>query len=69
MAREAPVKNRTAAKNGAKTLALVILKLHNVEQLGQIKRQVKTWSKHEAAERAGWSSPGVKTVEDRISIV
>ncbi len=40
MAREALVKNRTAAKNRAKTLALVILKRHNAEQLRQIERQM-----------------------------
>ena len=40
MAREALVKNRTAAKNRAKTLALAILKRHNGEQLRQIERQI-----------------------------
>jgi transposase len=40
MAREALVKNRTAAKNRAKTLSLPILKRHNAEQLRQIERQV-----------------------------
>jgi transposase len=40
MAREALVKNRTAAKNRAKTLSLPILKRHNTEQLRQIERQV-----------------------------
>lgn len=40
MAREALVKNRTAAKNRAKTLTLAILKRHNAEQLRQIERQM-----------------------------
>jgi transposase len=40
MAREALVKNRTAAKNRAKTLTLAILKRHNAEQLRQIERQI-----------------------------
>ncbi|MBN9222924.1 MAG: transposase [Mesorhizobium sp.] len=40
MAREALVKNRTAAKNRAKTLTLDILRRHNGEQLRQIERQI-----------------------------
>jgi transposase len=40
MAREALVKNRTAAKNRAKNLTLAILKRHNAEQLRQIERQI-----------------------------
>lgn len=40
MAREALVKNRTAAKNRAKNLALTILKRQNAEQLRQIERQI-----------------------------
>lgn len=40
MAREALVKNRTAAKNRAKNLTLAILKRHNDEQLRQIERQI-----------------------------
>ncbi|MGP2490856.1 IS110 family transposase [Mesorhizobium sp. PUT5] len=40
MAREALVKNRTAAKNRAKNLTLPILKRHNGEQLRQIERQL-----------------------------
>ena len=40
MAREALVKNRTAAKNRAKPLNLAILKRHSAEQLRQIKRQM-----------------------------
>ena len=40
MAREALVKNRTAAKNRAKNLTLTILKRHNAEQLRQIERQI-----------------------------
>jgi transposase len=40
MAREALVKNRTAAKNRAKTLSVAILKRHNGEQLRQIERQM-----------------------------
>lgn len=40
MAREALVKNRTAAKNRAKNLSLSILKRHNTEQLRQIERQM-----------------------------
>ncbi|TJW58425.1 MAG: ornithine aminotransferase, partial [Mesorhizobium sp.] len=27
------------------------------------------WSERQAAERAAWSSPGVRTVDDRISII
>lgn len=41
MAREALVKNRTAAKNRAKNLTLAILKRHNAEQLRQIERQME----------------------------
>jgi len=40
MAREALVKNRTAAKNRAKTLTLAILKRHNAGQLRQIECQM-----------------------------
>ncbi len=40
MAREALVKNRTAAKNRSKNLTLAILKRHNAEQLRQIERQI-----------------------------
>jgi transposase len=40
MAREALVKNRTAAKNRAKTITLPILKRHNGEQFRQIERQI-----------------------------
>ncbi|WP_201285390.1 IS110 family transposase [Chelativorans xinjiangense] len=40
MARQALVKNRTAAKNRAKNLTLPILKRHNAEQLRQIERQM-----------------------------
>jgi transposase len=40
MAREALVKNRTAARNRAKNLTLALLKRHNAEQLRQIQRQM-----------------------------
>lgn len=40
MAREALVKNRSAAKNRAKNLTLPILRRHNAEQLRQIERQI-----------------------------
>jgi transposase len=40
MAREALVKNRTAAKNRAKTLTLAILRRHNAAQLRQIENQI-----------------------------
>ena len=40
MAREALVKNRTAAKNRAKTITLALLKRHNAEQFRQIERQM-----------------------------
>ncbi|RFC64683.1 MULTISPECIES: IS110 family transposase [Mesorhizobium] len=40
MAREALVKNRTAARNRAKNLTLAILKRHNGEQLRRIERQI-----------------------------
>jgi len=40
MAREALVKNRTAAKNRSKTLSLPILRRHNTQQLRQIERQM-----------------------------
>jgi transposase len=40
IAREALVKNRTAAKNGAKTLTLTILRRHHAEQLRQIECQI-----------------------------
>jgi transposase len=40
MAREALVKNRTAARNRAKNLTLAVLKRHNAEQLRQIERQM-----------------------------
>ncbi|MGE6781489.1 IS110 family transposase [Ensifer adhaerens] len=39
-AREALVKNRTAARNRAKNLTLPVLKRHNAEQLRQIERQM-----------------------------
>ncbi|WP_162305626.1 hypothetical protein [Sinorhizobium medicae] len=38
MAREALVKNSTAARNRAKILTLALLKRHNTEQLRQIER-------------------------------
>jgi transposase len=41
MAREALVKDRTAAKNRAKTIALPLLKRHSAERLKQIERQLK----------------------------
>lgn len=31
--------------------------------------KVRAWSERQAAERAAWSSPGVRTVDDRISII
>jgi osmotically-inducible protein OsmY len=31
--------------------------------------KVKAWSERNAAERAAWSSPGVRQVEDRISVI
>ena len=31
--------------------------------------KVRAWSERQAAERAAWSSPGVRAVEDRISIM
>ncbi len=40
IAREALVKNRTAARNRAKNLTLPVLKRHNTEQLRQIERQM-----------------------------
>ncbi len=40
MAREALVKNRTAARNRAKTLTLALLRRHNAEQIRQIERQI-----------------------------
>ncbi len=40
MAREALVKNRTAARNRAKTLTLSLLRRHNAEQIRQIERQI-----------------------------
>ncbi|CDZ68137.1 Ysj [Neorhizobium galegae bv. orientalis] len=40
MAREALVKNRTAARNRAKSLTLAVLNPHNAEQLRQIERQM-----------------------------
>lgn len=41
MARQALVKDRTAAKNRAKTLSLPLLKRHNGERLKQIDRQMR----------------------------
>jgi transposase len=49
MAREALVKNRTAAKNRQKNLTLAILKRHNGEQLRQIERQIAAIEKEVAA--------------------
>jgi transposase len=40
MAREALVKNRTAARNRAKNLTLAVLKRHNTEQFRQVERQM-----------------------------
>jgi len=41
MARQALVKDRTAAKNRAKTIVLALLKRHNGQRLRQIERQIK----------------------------
>jgi transposase len=42
LAREALVKDRTAAKNRGKVLAAPVLKRHNAQRLEQIKRQITT---------------------------
>lgn len=42
LAREALVKDRTAAKNRAKALTLALLKRHNGQRLEQIERQMET---------------------------
>jgi hypothetical protein len=42
LAREALVKDRTAAKNRAKALTLALLKRHNAQRLEQIQRQIET---------------------------
>jgi transposase len=42
LAREALVKDRTAAKNRAKALTLALLKRHNAQRLEQIERQIET---------------------------
>ena len=41
IAREALVKDRTAAKNRAKTLTLSLLRKHNAQRLDQIERQIQ----------------------------
>ena len=50
IAREALVKDRTAAKNRAKALTLPVLKRHNAERLKQIERQIG------AIEAVSWSA-------------
>jgi transposase len=42
LAREALVKDRTAAKNRAKALTLALLKRHNAQRIEQIERQIET---------------------------
>jgi transposase len=42
LAREALVKDRTAAKNRAKALTLALLKRHNAQRLEKIERQIET---------------------------
>jgi transposase len=53
MAREALVKDRTAAKNRAKTVTLALLKKHNAERLFQIERHMEAIEKEIMARIAG----------------
>ena len=34
-----------------------------------LKGSVKAWSERNAAVRAAWSAPGVKSVEDRLTVI
>lgn len=43
----------------------------NADHSGKVKLEgrVNTWSERNAVERAAWSTPGVKMVDDRIIVV
>ena len=43
----------------------------DVDGFGKVKLEgsVKAWSERKAVERAAWSAPGVKIVDDRIVVV
>lgn len=55
---------RRAAEVEAKSITV------DVDDAGRVKLQgrVRAWSERNAVERAAWSSPGVKIVDDRIIV-
>lgn len=57
-----------ALKRDAETDAQAI-RVHVSDGRVTLEGKVKAWSERQAAERAAWSSPGVRMVEDRISII
>ncbi|TIO11290.1 BON domain-containing protein [Mesorhizobium sp.] len=57
-----------ALKRDAETEAQAI-RVHVLNGKVTLEGKVRAWSERQAAERAAWSSPGVRTVEDRISII
>jgi osmotically-inducible protein OsmY len=57
-----------ALKRAAATEAQAI-RVNVAEGRVTLEGKVKDWSDRQAAERAAWSSPGVTTVDDRISII
>lgn len=57
-----------ALKRDAETEAQAI-RVNVLDGKVTLEGKVRAWSERQAAERAAWSSPGVRTVDDRISII
>lgn len=57
-----------ALKRDAETEAQAI-RVNVLDGKVTLEGKVRVWSERQAAERAAWSSPGVRTVDDRISII
>lgn len=57
-----------ALKRDAETEAQTI-RVNVLDGKVTLEGKVRAWSERQAAERAAWSSPGVRAVDDRISIV
>ena len=57
-----------ALKRDAETEAQTI-RVNVLDGKVTLEGKVRAWSERQAAERAAWSSPGVRAVEDRISII
>lgn len=57
-----------ALKRNAETEAQTI-RVKVLDGKVTLEGKVRAWSERQAAERAAWSSPGVRAVEDRISII